>query len=76
MSWTISSLGQPTVTVYHGVHDTFFVRHSFRDDVSKSLASVAKEEHQRRMKSLRKELDYLDKTAWQFEPIEKLLGQN
>ena len=51
-------------------------RHSFPDDVSKSLSSVAKEEHQRRMKSLRKELDYLDKTAWQFEPIEKLLGQN
>ena len=50
-------------------------RHSFPDDVSKSLASVAKEEHQRRMKALRKELDYLDKTAWQFEPIDKLLGQ-
>ena len=50
-------------------------RHSFRDDVSKSLASVGKEEHQRRMKTLRKELSHLDKTAWQYQPIEKLLGQ-
>jgi len=58
------------------VLDNFITRHSFREDVSKSLASVGKEEHQRRMKSLRKEVEQLEKTAWQYEPIEKLLGQS
>ena len=50
------------------------LRHSFPDDVAKSLVSVTKDEHQKRMKSLRKELEYIDKTEWQFEPIEKLVG--
>ena len=50
-------------------------RHSFPDDVSKKLSEVQKEEHNKRMKNLRKELEYIDKTNWQFEPIEKLLGQ-
>ena len=52
------------------------LRHSFPDDVSKAQAAVKKEEHLKRMKSLRKELDYIDKTAWQFDPVEKLIGQN
>ena len=51
-------------------------RHSFSDDVSKAQTSVQKEEHAKRMKSLRKELEYLDKTNWQYEPIEKLIGQS
>ena len=51
-------------------------RHSFSDDVSKAQTSVQKEEHEKRMKSLRKELEYLDKTNWQYEPIEKLIGQS
>ena len=51
-------------------------RHSFPDDVSKAQAAVKKEEHLKRMKSLRKELDYIDKTAWMFDPVEKLIGQN
>jgi len=56
--------------------DGFIQRHSFPDDVSKALSSVQREEHVRRMKNLRKELEYIDKTNWQFEPIEKLLGQS
>ena len=51
-------------------------RHSFPDDVSKAQTSVQREEHAKRMKSLRKELEYLDKTNWQYEPIEKLIGQS
>ena len=44
--------------------------------MSKAQAAVKKEEHLKRMKNLRKELDYIDKTAWQFDPVEKLIGQN
>lgn len=50
-------------------------RHSFPEDVSKSLATITKEEHTKRLKNLRKELDYVEKTNWQYEPIERLLGQ-
>ena len=42
--------------------------------MSKAQTSVEKEEHAKRLKTLRKELEYLDKTNWQFEPIDKLLG--
>lgn len=51
-------------------------RHSFPDDVAKAQAAVKKEEHLKRVKSLRKELDYIEKTAWMYEPVEKLIGQN
>ena len=44
--------------------------------MAKAQAAVRKEEHQKRMKGLRKELEHIDKTAWQFEPVDKLLGQN
>lgn len=56
--------------------DNLITRHSFPDDVSKAQTSVQREEHAKRMKSLRKELEYLDKTNWQYEPIEKLIGQS
>lgn len=51
-------------------------RHSFPDDVAKAQAAVKKEEHLKRVKSLRKELDYIEKTAWMYESVEKLIGQN
>lgn len=62
-------------SVAGSIIEGLITRHSFPDDVAKAQASVKKEEHQKRLKSLRKELDYLEKTAWQFEPLEKLLGQ-
>jgi len=69
----------PTVletTVAGSVIEGLVTRHSFPDDVAKAQAAVRKEEHQKRMKGLRKELEHIDKTAWQFEPVDKLLGQN
>ena len=62
-------------TVAGSVIEGLITRHSFPDDVAKAQAAVKKEEHQKRMKSLRKELDFIDKTSWQFDPVEKLLGQ-
>jgi len=64
------------VTAAGSLIEGLVTRHSFPDDVSKAQAAVKKEEHLKRMKSLRKELDYIDKTAWMFDPIEKLIGQN
>lgn len=42
-------------------------------NVSASLAS--QEAHQTRIKSLRKELEFLKETEWKYEPIEKFIGQ-
>lgn len=33
------------------------------------------EMHQNRIKSLRKELDFIKETKWKFEPIDKYIGQ-
>ena len=54
--------------------DNLVTRHSFPDDVKKSYNSMKREEHEKRVKNLRKELDYINKTAWQFLPSDKLLG--
>ncbi|CAB3256451.1 unnamed protein product [Arctia plantaginis] len=35
--------------------------------IEQSMKSVQKEEHQKRIQTLRKELDYLKSTEWKFE---------
>ncbi|CAH2008310.1 unnamed protein product [Acanthoscelides obtectus] len=32
--------------------------------------------HQNRIKSLRKELEYLKETSWKYDPIDKYIGQS
>lgn len=45
-------------------------------EIIKTNADTSLQElHQNRMKSLRKELDFLKETAWKYEPIEKYIGQ-
>lgn len=34
-----------------------------------------REEHDKRIKSLRKELDWIAASQWMYTPIEKLIGQ-
>ncbi|KAK9496712.1 hypothetical protein O3M35_013009 [Rhynocoris fuscipes] len=36
---------------------------------------LLKESHLKRLKLLKKELDYLQETAWQYHPIETYIGQ-
>eukprot|EP00096_Caligus_rogercresseyi_P006197 TRINITY_DN22482_c0_g1_i1.p1 TRINITY_DN22482_c0_g1~~TRINITY_DN22482_c0_g1_i1.p1 ORF type:complete len:103 (-),score=38.38 TRINITY_DN22482_c0_g1_i1:161-469(-) len=55
--------------------ELIMARHFFPDDVEKSLRAMQKEEHLKRMKNLRKSLEGLQKTEWQFTPINKLMGQ-
>lgn len=42
-----------------------------RKDTNISVQEV----HKNRIKSLRKELDYINETKWKYEPIEKYMGQ-
>lgn len=44
--------------------------------IKTNAESSLQELHQNRMKSLRKELDYLKETVWKYEPIEKYIGQS
>lgn len=46
------------------------------DSLDSSVRSEKTSGHIRRMKKLRKELDYLAETAWMYPSIEKILGQN
>lgn len=43
--------------------------------VQTSQEEIEQELHQNRMRELRKELQYLEDTAWKYEPIEKYIGQ-
>ncbi|XP_055703321.1 uncharacterized protein LOC129801909 [Phlebotomus papatasi] len=37
--------------------------------------SLQLENHMKRLQNLRKELSYIKKTEWQYDPIDKLIGQ-
>lgn len=43
--------------------------------VQTNQEAIEQEMHQNRMRELRKELLYLEDTAWKYEPIEKYIGQ-
>lgn len=43
--------------------------------VDQARAQVLKEAHQKRLKILRKELDYLKNSAWMYQPVDKFIGQ-
>ena len=51
--------------------DALVSRHAFNEDLDKAKEAIKREEHDKRIKTLRKELDYLAKTNWQFESEEQ-----
>lgn len=55
--------------------DGLVSKHSFPEDLEKGLANVRKDDHEKRVKALRKELDYIASTEWQFQPADSLPGQ-
>jgi len=55
--------------------DQLIARHAFPEDLEKSRKAVAKEENEKRVKALRKELDHIQSTNWMFEAVDKLTGQ-
>lgn len=48
----------------------------FQQSLTSNAQQAVNEMHQNRMKTLRKELEYLKDTEWKYEPIEKYIGQN
>lgn len=47
----------------------------FDHNVESSLSSLKKEEHEKRTRDLRKQLDYITDTNWKYPPVEKFIGQ-
>lgn len=43
--------------------------------VDQARSQILKEAHQKRLKILRKELDYLKNSAWMYQPVDKFIGQ-
>lgn len=51
-------------------------RIKFEETVDKtSSQTLEKDAHQKRMKQLRKELDYIQNTAWKYQHIDTYIGQ-
>ena len=48
---------------------------SLPEGLQKAYSQMAKDEHKKRMCDLRKELDYLKVTDWQFKSVEDLIGK-
>lgn len=48
----------------------------FEEAAEKSKVQLLERDaHQKRLKQLRKELDYLQNTAWKYQPIENYIGK-
>lgn len=53
-----------------------FSRYKFEETVEKSRVQLAEQDaHQKRLRNLRKELDYIQETAWQYQSVDKFFGQ-
>ena len=55
--------------------ETLLSRFHFHQELDRAHQLSKKEEHNKRIKNLRKELDHLSSTEWQYTPIDKLIGQ-
>lgn len=53
------------------LNDVALTYMKYEHKIEQSLRLSQKEAHQKRMQSMRKELDYLNGTAWQFESADK-----
>lgn len=51
-------------------------RLKFEHSIDQSVVLLHNKNHQKRLEKLREELNYLQETAWRYQSIEKILGQN
>lgn len=55
--------------------EALVTRYYYHQELDKAHEQMKREEHEKRLKSLRKELDWISSTQWMYSPIEKLIGQ-
>ncbi|XP_063603048.1 uncharacterized protein LOC134779016 isoform X1 [Penaeus indicus] len=67
--------GTPGVRESPDHMSTLMAKLWFDHNVESSLSSLKKEEHEKRTKDLRKQLEYIADTNWKYLPVEKYIGQ-
>jgi len=55
--------------------EALVTRYYYHQELDKAHEQMKREEHEKRLKALRKELDGIAATQWMYSPIEKLIGQ-
>ena len=55
--------------------EALVTRYYYHQELDKAHDQMKREEHEKRLKSLRKELDWIASTQWMYSPVEKLIGQ-
>lgn len=55
--------------------DKLINKHCFKEDIEKAFQQMKKEEHEKRIKNLRKELDNLAETNWMYDSQESPFSQ-
>lgn len=67
--------GSSLSTSLHSSPGAVLSRLKFEEAVEKNNSLIDKDAHGKRIKSLRKELDFLQSTAWQYPAIDHYIGQ-
>ena len=62
-----SSPGQLDSVDTTGSMEAIVNKHLFPEELDKFMNNMRKEEHEKRIKALRKELDYIAETDWKFQ---------
>ena len=55
--------------------EALVTRYYYHQALDKEHEQMKQEEHDKRLKSLRKELDWISSTQWMYTSIDKLIGQ-
>ncbi|GAB0100974.1 uncharacterized protein DMENIID0001_170900 [Sergentomyia squamirostris] len=77
VSEVVSSCGKfPPIQELDSSRRQAYARVKFLLYVEIGEDSLQLENHMKRLQNLRKELYYIKKTDWQYEPIDKLIGQS
>lgn len=54
---------------------TILGRLKFEEAIEKNTVQIDKEAHLKRLKNLRKELDFIQNTAWKYPSVDNYIGQ-
>lgn len=53
-----------------------FSRYKFEETVEKSRVQLSEQDaHQKRLRHLRKQLDFIQETSWKYQPVDNFIGQ-
>ena len=73
MRTTLTSIGTPSTS--SAQMDTLLQTLSLPEGLEKTYSQFQKDEHKKRLGELRKGLEYLKTTDWQFKPVDELIGK-